>query len=123
MVQRGRQTPGRHARQVAIRVVHDARKPQSESCLIGFIIKGVQSNWTVSGARTVFTASVILRHARTVVASGLVGTSAEFVFVTNAVAVLIVEAVSVTIDVHHIGINATAVLHICTRIVVASTRI
>ena len=123
-VRNGREdAPRRGAREVARGVVGHALEAKAIAGLIGLVIKAVQSSLPFFGTGAVLTAAVVFRHGRVVVAGRRVQATAELVLVANAVAIGVVEAHAVTIDVVRRRIGARTVVHIGASIKVAGIAI
>ena len=120
---RGDHTPGRHAGEGAGGVVHHALEPEAIAVDVGVVVQTRQGGGPIHGAGAVVTAAIVLRHGRVVVAGRGIRASAEFILVADPVAIGVVEADTVTIDVGGRRVGTGAVLEVGVGVVVAGRRI
>ena len=104
-------------------MVHHALEPEAIAVDVGVVIQTGQGGCPVAGAGAVVTAAIVLRHGRVVVARRGVRATAEFILVAYPVAIGVVEADAITIDIGGRRVGAGAILEVRVRVVVASGRI
>ena len=119
----GTDPPGGHAVKYATGVVLHPLEAQPISGLVGIIVEHIEARRTFRGTGAVFAAAIVLGHTGIVVACRRVGTPTEFIFIAYAVAVRIIDAVAVTIEVDGHRIGTGAILDIRRDVVVAGTGI